>query len=129
MGFQTAFICESDLVLVQVQIGFVFDTALAFVFDGNVQLLFAAFEFQIGIVVFDFRLNHMKTFAARVDDHFFGQGRNGIALAGKFGFVFKFAVALMIGFDGVRAIRTVDFGRQRGGECRGGEKSQNAGGQ
>ena len=38
MGFQTAFICESDLVFVQVQIGFVFDTALAFVFDGNVQL-------------------------------------------------------------------------------------------
>ena len=71
----------------------------------------------------------METFAARVGDHFFGQGRNGIALAGKFGFVFKFAVALMIGFDGVRAIRTVDFGRQRGGECRGGEKSQNAGGQ
>ena len=48
------------------------------------------------------------------------------ALAGKFGFVFKFAVALMIGFDGVRAIRTVNFGRQWGGECRGGEKSQNA---
>lgn len=70
MGFQTAFICESDLVFVQVQIGFVFDTALAFVFDGNVQLLFAAFEFQIGIVVFDFRLNHMETFAARVGDHF-----------------------------------------------------------
>ena len=67
MGFQTAFICESDLVLVQVQIGFVFDTALAFVFDGNIQLLFAAFEFQIGIVVFDFRLNHMETFAARVE--------------------------------------------------------------
>ena len=72
MGFQTAFICESDLVFVQVQIGFVFDTALAFVFDGNVQLLFAAFEFQVGIVVFDFRLNHMETFAARVGDHFFG---------------------------------------------------------
>ena len=54
MGFQTAFVGESDLVFVQVQIGFVFDTALAFVFDGNVQLLFATFEFQIGIVVFDF---------------------------------------------------------------------------
>ena len=129
MGFQTAFVCELDLVFVQVQIGFVFDTALAFVFDGNVQLLFAAFEFQIGIVVFDFRLNHMETFAARVGDHFFGQGRNGIVSAGNFGFVFKFAVALMIGFDGVRACRTVDFGRQWGCECRGGEKSQNAGGQ
>lgn len=129
MGFQTAFVCELDLVFVQVQIGFVFDTALAFVFDGNVQLLFAAFEFQIGIVVFDFRLNHMETFAARMGDHFFGQGRNGIVSAGNFGFVFKFAVALMIGFDGVRACRTVDFGRQWGGECRGGEKSQNAGGQ
>ena len=89
MGFQTAFVCESDLVLIQVQIGFVFDTALAFVFDGNVQLLFAAFEFQIGIVVFDFGLDHMETFAARVGDHFFGQGRNGIVSAGKFGFVFK----------------------------------------
>ena len=38
-------------------------------------------------------------------------------------------VQIQIGFDGVRACRTVDFGRQRGGECRGGEKSQNAGGQ
>ena len=71
MGFQTAFICESDLVLVQVQIGFVFDTALAFVFDGNVQLLFAAFEFQIGIVVFDFRLNYKVTVASRGGADFF----------------------------------------------------------
>ena len=45
MGFQTAFVCGLDLVFVQVQIGFVFDAALAFVLDGNVQLLFAAFEF------------------------------------------------------------------------------------
>ena len=83
MGFQTAFVCGLDLVFVQVQIGFVFDTALAFVFDGNVQLLFAAFEFQIGIVVFDFGLDHMETFAARVGDHFFGQGRNGIVSGRK----------------------------------------------
>ena len=100
---------------------------MSFVFDGHVQFLSAAFEFQIGIVVFDFRFDHMKTFAARVGDDFFRQRRNRVAACGQLGFVFELAVALTVGFNRMRACGKVNFGRKRGSESGGGEKRQNAG--
>ena len=82
---------------------------MSFVFDGHVQFLSAAFEFQIGIVVFDFRFDHMKTFAARVGDDFFRQRRNRVAACGQLGFVFEFAVALTVGFNRMRACGKVNL--------------------
>ena len=71
-------------MVIQIQIGliFIFD-AVSLILNRDIQFLIAAFEFQIGIVVFDFRFNNLETVAACIGDDFFRQRRNGNAFAGQ----------------------------------------------
>ena len=47
-------------MVIQIQIGLIFD-AVPLVLNRDIQFLIAAFEFQIGIVMFDFRFDNLKT--------------------------------------------------------------------
>lgn len=46
-------------MVIQIQISLIFD-AMSLVLNRDIQFLIAAFEFQIGIVVFDFRFDNGK---------------------------------------------------------------------
>ena len=56
-------------MVIQIQIGLIFD-AVSLILNRDIQFLIAAFEFQIGIVVFDFRFDNLKTVAACISDDF-----------------------------------------------------------
>ena len=51
---------ETGLMVIQIQIRLIFD-AVPLVLNRDIQFLIAAFEFQIGIVVFDFRFDKLET--------------------------------------------------------------------
>ena len=54
---------ETGLMVIQIQIGLIFD-AVSLVLNRDIQFLIAAFEFQIGIVVFDFRFDNLEAVSA-----------------------------------------------------------------
>ena len=113
-------------MVIQIQIGLIFD-AVSLVLNRDIQFLIAAFEFQIGIVVFDFRFDNLQTLAACLGDDFFRQRRNGNAFAGQLGFIFELPASLMMGFHGSRADWFVYFRRHGRGKRGGGKKGQDAG--
>ena len=69
-------------MVIQIQIGLIFD-AVSLVLNRDIQFLIATFEFQISIVVFDFRFDNLKTMAACIGDDFFRQRRNEMRLPGN----------------------------------------------